>query len=265
MATWKLDVEYEGTRYYGWQEQKNARTVAGELRAAAVKFLGMPVELVGAGRTDAGVHALGQVARLRFDKRVPKAELARGLNDALPADINVLAVREVPAGFDPRRDARQRYYIYQISTRRTAFAKKFVWWVRDPLDIEGMQTAAASLLGKHDFAQFAESREDDKSTLVRVDRAELSVEGDLILFRIAAPRFLWKMVRRVVGTLVEVGRGTISPGHFHQLVTASDDRAGREQFSIAAHTAPPSGLFLEKVIYSKTEEVGALVPALIRP
>ena len=145
-----------------------------------------------------------------------------------------------------------------------AFAKKFVWWVRDPLDAERMQTAAASLLGKHDFARFAESREDDKSTLVRVDRAELGVEGDLILFRMAAPRFLWKMVRRIVGTLVEVGRGTISPEYFHQLVTGGVDRARGEQFSIAAHTAPPSGLFLEKVIYSKTEETGPLIPALIR-
>lgn len=264
MATWKLNIEYEGTRYFGWQEQKNARTVAGEIRAAAAKFLGAPVELIGAGRTDAGVHALDQVARLRSERRAPKAELMRGLNDALPADINILAVKEMPAGFDPRRDALQRHYIYQISTRRMAFAKKFVWWVRDPLDAERMQTAAASLLGKHDFARFAESREDDKSTVVRVDRAELVVEGDLILFRIAAPRFLWKMVRRVVGTLVEVGRGAITPEYFHGLITGEAGSFGSEQFSIAAHTAPPSGLFLERVFYSRMEEAGPLIPALIR-
>ena len=264
MSIWKLHIEYEGTRYFGWQEQKNARTVAGEIRAAAARFLGAPVELIGAGRTDAGVHALDQVARLRSDRRMPRAELMRGLNDALPADINILSVKEMPGRFDPRRDALQRHYIYQISTRRMAFAKKFVWWVRDPLDAERMQSAAASLLGKHDFSRFAESREDEKSTVVRIDRAELGVEGDLILFRIAAPRFLWKMVRRIVGTLVEVGRGTISPEYFSQLVAGRVDLAGSEQFSIAAHTAPPSGLFLERVVYSKSEEAGPLVPALIR-
>jgi len=145
MATWKLTVEYDGTRYYGWQEQKNARTVAGELRAAAEAFFSRPVEIAGAGRTDAGVHALGQVARLRTDWRQKRVNLVHELNDRLPPDINVLNVQEAAAGFDPRREAVARFYLYQISQRRTAFAKRFVWWVKDALDQTAMREALPAL------------------------------------------------------------------------------------------------------------------------
>src|SRR5205085_8659458 len=121
-TNWKLTLEYDGTRYYGWQEQKGARTIAGEVRRAAEAFLNQPAELLGAGRTDAGVHALAQVARLRAARRVKAVDLHHGLNDLLPPDINILRVEEAAGQFDPRRDARARYYLYQISTRRTAFA-----------------------------------------------------------------------------------------------------------------------------------------------
>ncbi|MEK6302084.1 MAG: tRNA pseudouridine(38-40) synthase TruA [Acidobacteriota bacterium] len=261
MPVWKLTIEYDGTRYYGWQEQKNSRTVAGELRGAAEKFFEERVELAGAGRTDAGVHALAQVARLKASRSARPIELLYALNDRLPADINVLKVEETRATFDPRRDANGRYYVYQVSTRRTAFAKKSVWWVRDPLNVEAMSKAAAGLAGRHDFASFCERRDDDRSTIVVVERVEIVQAGDLILFRIGASHFLWKMVRRIVGALVEVGRGKLEVAGFVSLLTSDSRRASAARsFDVAAVTAPPSGLFLERVFYREDERPGKLVP-----
>jgi tRNA pseudouridine38-40 synthase len=259
---WKLTIEYDGARYYGWQEQRGARTVAGEVRRAAEAFLNQPTELFGAGRTDAGVHALAQVARLRTARRVKPIALQHGLNDQLPPDINILRVEEASAQFDPRRDAKARYYLFQISTRRTAFAKKAVWWIKDRLDMEAMQQACARLVGRHDFARFCDKRAGDQSTLVVVERAELGREGDLILFRIGASHFLWKMVRRITGALVEVGRGNLPIDEFQGLFDNSGRKRAAAPFDTAAHTAPPSGLFLERVIYQDDEQPGALASAL---
>ena len=258
MATWRLTVEYDGTRYYGWQEQKNARTVAGELRAAAEAFFSRPVEITGAGRTDSGVHALGQVARLRSDWRPKRVDLCHELNDRLPPDINVLGVEEVSAGFDPRRDAIARYYLYQISRRRTAFAKRFVWWVKDSLDQTAMREAAGSLQGRRDFGRFCDKRAEEGSTIVVVNDVQFITEGDLLLFRIGASHYLWKMVRRIVGALVEVGRGSIGPAEFRSLLEPNGDASRSTRFDVAAHTAPPSGLFLERVAYRQDEHPGEL-------
>ena len=260
MATWKLTVEYEGTRFYGWQEQKNARTVAGELRAAAEAFLSKPVEIAGAGRTDAGVHALGQVVRLRTGGRQNRDDLVFQLNDRLPPDINVLTADEVQSGFDPRREAVARYYLYQISQRRTAFAKRFVWWVKDSLDQTAMREAAKSLVGRHDFAAFCDKRADERSTVVVITDVQVRSDGDLLLFRIGASHFLWKMVRRVIGALVEVGRGSISGAEFSDLLELRGRSSNPRPFDVAAHTAPPSGLFLERVVYRKNEDPGELAP-----
>src|SRR5215831_5325664 len=250
MPSWKLTIEYDGSRYRGWQEQKNARTVAGELRAAAMKFLDTPVDLGGSGRTDAGVHALAQVAHLRSPRRLGTEALRRGLNDNLPPDINVLRAEDAPGKFDARRDARARYYLYQISTRRTAFGKPYCWWVKDRLDLGAMRDAAVLLIGRHDFQALADKRVDeDKSTIVVVERAELASAGDLILFRIGASHFLWKLVRRIVGVIVEVGLGNISPADLQQFINAAPLPQKLKSFSIAAHTAPSSGLFLEQVVY----------------
>lgn len=260
MATWKLTVEYDGTRYYGWQEQRNARTVAGELRAAAEAVFTRPVAITGAGRTDAGVHALGQVVSLRTDQRKNCIHLLHEINDRLPPDINILRVEEAPSGFDPRREALARYYLYQISQRRTAFAKRFVWWVKDELDQAAMGEAAGSLTGRHDFARFCDKRVGQGSTIVAVNDVQFRSEGDLLLLRIGASHYLWKMVRRIVGALVEVGRGSISGAEFATLIS-SRPAATATGFQVAAHTAPPSGLFLEKVVYDKNETAGPLVPA----
>jgi tRNA pseudouridine38-40 synthase len=248
-------IEYKGTRYRGWQEQNNAVTVQGELHQAVEAVLGHRAEIVGAGRTDAGVHALGQVAHLKTRETLPAALLCRHINDNLPAEINIREVTPVEGKFHARHDARERYYLYQIATRRTAFAKPFVWWIKDRLNVEAMRQAARFLVGRHDFTSFCETLgKEEGSTLVEVISCELEARGDLILFRIGASHFLWKMVRRVVGVLAETGRGRLEPGDVRKLMQKRSD-------DIAAWTAPPSGLFLEYVRYAGDPPPGPLAPA----
>ena len=252
MPRFKLTIEYAGTRYSGWQIQKNARTVQGEIDRAARTVTGRKdFELYGAGRTDAGVHALAQVAHLDVSTSLPAEMLRRRLNDELPADINVLAAMPVPHRFHARHDAVARRYLYQIARRRTAFAKAFVWWARDPIDVARMRDAAVSFVGMRDFKAFAASAVRDNgdelppSTLVLVDRVEIVEDGALVLVAVEGSHFLWKMVRRMVGFLVEIGRGESPP----------EDPA--------RYTAPPSGLFLERVYYKgdhRGEPVRAATP-----
>jgi tRNA pseudouridine38-40 synthase len=256
MARFKLRIEYVGTRYSGWQVQKNARTVQGELQAAVRSLSGRgDFEVYGAGRTDTGVHALEQVAHLDLETRMPTEPLRFALNDALPADINVLSAEKVPRRFHARHDAVARSYLYQISRRRTAFAKPFVWWIKDALDARGMRDAAALFLGMKDFRSFAATTPEEGSTQVLVEGIEVGEEGDLILVRIVGSHFLWKMVRRVVGVLAEVGRGALTP----------QDVTGflRESSAVPARlTAPPSGLFLERVFYKGERHHEPLRPAV---
>ncbi|HEX7191262.1 MAG TPA: tRNA pseudouridine(38-40) synthase TruA [Thermoanaerobaculia bacterium] len=239
MPTYKLTIEYEGTRYSGWQAQGNTqKTVQGHLARAASQVLG-EVDVGGAGRTDAGVHAAGQVAHLRARKAIDPQQMTRKINDLLPHDIHILRAERANDKFHARHDAVSRVYLYQISTRRTAFAKPFVWWIKDRLDFDAMARAASSLVGRHDFTAFADKRlAADESRIVVVERSELARADDLILFRIEASHFLWKMVRKLVSCLAEVGRGTV-----HGNVLA--------QKEAWQPTAPPSGLFLERVIYSR--------------
>jgi tRNA pseudouridine38-40 synthase len=254
MHVWRLELEYEGTRYAGWQSQPHARTVQGELTKAAERLLNARVEAGGSGRTDAGVHALRQVAHLKSKPggRAPgPVQLKAGLNKLLPHDINVLRVAQARADFHARHDAVARYYVYQIATRRTAFGKPFVWWVRDRLDVASMRAACRFVEGRHDFSSFCESPAEQRSTLVEVLRAEVATEGGLVLFRIGASHFLWKMVRRLVGALVEVGRGSLSASDFGGLLE-------RYSNAPAAWTAPPSGLFLERVLYEGDAPPGPL-------
>jgi tRNA pseudouridine38-40 synthase len=255
MRTLKLTIEYDGTRYSGWQEQINARTIAGELRKAAEDFFQRQVEIGGAGRTDAGVHAIAQVAHLKISPRGGRLQsmphsikIMHCLNDRLPSDINILRVEEAHDRFHARHDAISRSYLYQISTRRTAFAKKYVWWVRDKLDIEAMSAAARQIAGRHDFMAFSErdAKREDLSTIVVVGSAEITTGEEMILFHITASHFLWKMVRRLVGSLVEVGRGNASVANFIHLLETPETRSTLDPAKL---TAPPSGLFLESITY----------------
>lgn len=244
MPRFKITLEYDGSRYAGWQVQKNARTVQGELlQACNTVFATQQLEFYGAGRTDAGVHARGQVAHLELPAtRLEADQILMRLNDELPHDINILRVEKARPGFHARHDARTRFYTYQISTRRDAFAKRYVWWIRDPLNLDAMRAAAAELLGFHNFNAFGDTESPDQSTMVDLTMLDIRAEGDRIYIRIGASHFLWKMVRRIVGVLVAVGRGKMSVEMVEHFLT----QPSREP---ARHTAPPSGLFLERVEY----------------
>jgi tRNA pseudouridine38-40 synthase len=242
MPTYRLTIEYEGTRYSGWQAQGNTpKTIQGLLMRAATQVAG-EVDVGGAGRTDAGVHAAGQVAHLRIRKAVDPHQLVRKINDLLPHDICVLRAVRTGDGFHARHDAVTRVYLYQIATRRTAFAKSFVWWVKDPLKFDPMREAAALLEDRHDFTAFADRRlKEDESRIVVVERCQAAVAGDLILIRIEASHFLWKMVRKLVAFLVEIGRGNAIPSDLRARLNSK-----AESFQ---PSAPPSGLFLEAITY----------------
>ncbi len=247
---YRLTIEYDGTGYRGWQVQENARTVQGTLLAAARELFGGPVEIQGSGRTDAGVHALGQAAHLVAPRKMPPDRVRQGLNDLLPSGICVLRVEEADARFHARRDAVSRTYLYIVSRERTAFGKRYVWWIRDRLDAKAMQSAARVFEGFHDFSSFADHRMDGKtSTRVKIESVELRDDGDLILIRIRGSHFLWKMVRRMVGTLVEVGRGTLVAADLKAMLEERSDLPARL-------TAPPSGLFLEEVLYAGEHSTG---------
>jgi tRNA pseudouridine38-40 synthase len=267
----KLTIEYAGTRYSGWQIQKNARTIQGEIDRAVRSVTGRKdFELYGSGRTDAGVHASGQVAHLDVATTLPPETLRARLNDELPADIHVLDAAIVPHRFHARHDAVARRYVYQIARRRTAFHKAFVWWVKEPLDVARMRSAAQAFVGLRDFRSFAESDDNarrsrdasgaakaardagsaksmrdvdgGKSTRVLVERLDLVEDGDLVLVVVEGSHFLWKMVRRIVGVLVEVGRGALE-------IEAASRYLVEESGAPARLTAPPSGLFLARVYY----------------
>lgn len=249
MKTWKLTLEYDGSRYSGWAEQANApRTVMGELRKAASTLFSGSIELGGSGRTDSGVHAAAQVAHLRATPRRPvhPQQLLRLLNEALPADIAVLDIAEAPAKFHARHSAVSRSYVYQISTRKTAFSKKYVWWIKETLDVERMQRAAALIPGRHDFVRFCakDPSKPGESTVVVVNSASAERQDDLILFHVEASHFLWRMVRRLAGCLVKVGLGELTVEQFAELIEGRG-----KQHDVASWTAPASGLFLEKVNY----------------
>jgi tRNA pseudouridine38-40 synthase len=243
MYKYKLVLEYDGTKYSGWQTQKNAKSIQGTLIAAAQNILGKTVDIQGAGRTDAGVHALAQVAHLETSQKINPDDLRMDLNDNLPASINILQVENAAPRFHARHHAVSRSYLYFIAKRRTAFAKRYVWWVKDKLDISKMQKALGIFQGFHNFISFADKRMDkDTSTEVNVEKVELTEFGDIIALRVVGSHFLWKMVRRIVGITAETGRGKITRGDIEKMLNSYSDIPAR-------FTAPPSGLFLEKVLY----------------
>ncbi len=241
----KLYIEYEGTRFSGWQKQENAKTIQGAIIKAAQEVFGDNFkDLQGSGRTDSGVHALCQVAHLDTNTVLAPEIIKLKMNDLLPHDINILNIEKTSKQFHARHDAKSRSYIYQISRRRTAFGKNFVWWVKDGLDFDKMQKASKHFIGMNNFASFSDDNPDEKSTKVLIDEIQLKEDGDLILIRIVGSHFIWKMVRRIVGILVEVGRGRKSE---EDIVFYLNNKSNEP----AKFTAPPSGLFLERVTYDE--------------
>jgi tRNA pseudouridine38-40 synthase len=243
MAKYRIVLEYDGSRYYGWQAQKGSRTVQGEFfNVLDQLFPGERYEFYGAGRTDSGVHALGQVAHFQTVTQVPVQKLILRINDLLPPDIHVLHAEKANDRFHARHDAVARSYVYLISKRRTAFEKPHCWWVKDNLDPVAMRAAAVCLTGMHDFSSFTEQTQEEGSTKVEILFMDVHDFEGMIAIHITGSHFLWKMVRRMTGVLVQVGRGKLEVKDVEQMLTVYSDMPAR-------FTAPPSGLFLHRVYY----------------
>jgi len=243
MARFKLIIEYDGTRYNGWQVQKGEKTIQGSFFDACKSAFGdEKFEFFGAGRTDGGVHALAQTAHLEAKTELTPLQLKIKLNENLPYDINVLRAEKALPDFHARRDATSRSYVYLISQRKTAFGKNHVWWVKDRLDLAKMQETATSLAGFKDYRSFTDPEAETASTKVNVYWIDIFKVNDLIAIHITGSHFLWKMVRRLAGVIVEAGRGKFLPEDADQLFT------GFSPFP-AKVTAPPSGLYLQNVYY----------------
>ena len=240
----KLTLEYDGTHYHGWQMQPNGPTIQSLLEEAVSTFFGVPTRVTGSGRTDAGVHALGQVANFFCHREPDLHRLQRGLNALTPEDISVKDAKIVPDCFDARRDGRSRTYEYRILNRPSPspFHLRYAWHLYDPLDVERMRRAIRCLEGEHDFSSFRASGCDAPHPVRTVYCTSLEQSGELLVFTIEATAFLRHMARNIVGTLVEVGRGLRAPEAFPALLEARDRTK-------AGPTAPPQGLFLVEVKY----------------
>jgi len=254
-----LTLAYEGTAFGGWQRQPGVRTVQAALEEALAAIDERPVSAVAAGRTDAGVHALGQVVSVRMANRLPPAVLARAINVRLPDDVRVVSVSEAPSGFDARRDARAKAYRYTIAlgAHPGPFVRRLVWHVPQRLDVAAMQHAAALLAGEHDFAAFQAAGGDVRTSVRRILQSELADEPGnphYLRYRVRGTGFLRHMVRNIVGTLVDIGKGRW-PAEEMEAILASRSRQR------AGATAPAHGLVLVKVFYGqegggRREEVG---------
>ncbi|HVS01277.1 MAG TPA: tRNA pseudouridine(38-40) synthase TruA [Thermoanaerobaculia bacterium] len=241
---WRLTLAYRGGAYAGWQRQANAVAVQQVVEEALAQVLGRQVRVVGAGRTDAGVHARGQVASLALARPAAASALVHGTNAHLPDDVRVMAAAPAPAGFDARRHAAAKEYRYRIVRCEVLSPLEAPFAVRaEPgLDVAAMRAAAARLVGRHDWTAFARSGGSHTQPLRRIDAAEWLEQGEAVVFRIRGEGFLRGMVRAIVGTLLEVGRGRRSAASLAELL------AGRPRAEAGA-SAPARGLVLERVLY----------------
>jgi len=247
MPTLKLTIEYDGTDFVGWQVQPEGRSVQATIERALAKLLGEPVRITGSGRTDAGVHARGQVASFQTEKKLPLQAYVQGLNSLLPPDVSIADAAEVDPGFDARRSASGKRYLYRVSNRpsRSALRHRTHWEVFAPLDLEPMREAASLLLGTHDFSAFRAANCHARTTVRKLRQLEIRRIGDdELLFTVEATAFLKHMVRNLVGTLVEVGLGKRDAASISTLLQSRDRR-------LAGRTAPALGLTLDEVFYGE--------------
>jgi tRNA pseudouridine38-40 synthase len=255
MKNIRLTIEYDGTHYQGWQTQRSGLTIQDIISKTLIGIAGEKITLTGASRTDAGVHALGQVAVFRTDSRLPADTFRRALNAQLPHDIRVLTSEELDCEFHPRYRAVKKSYFYIIekTQKQSVFFQPYAWRIPVALDIDSMNKAAAALHGEHDFSSFRGSGCGARTTVRTVHSIRLSrydyldfmtarMPGDFLIIRIEANAFLRHMVRNIVGTLVEVGKGRISSEAVIDILAARDRK-------LAGPTAPAKGLFLEKIFY----------------
>ncbi|MBI2878024.1 MAG: tRNA pseudouridine(38-40) synthase TruA [Candidatus Tectomicrobia bacterium] len=244
MRTLKLVVAYDGTHFSGWQRQPKLRTVQGAIETALGKLPLQFEKLIASGRTDAGVHALGQVVSLRADTRMEPYALVRALNRLLPPDVVVQGADWAPEGFHARHAAKSKIYLYQIWRRElpSPFSRPYSWHIPFPLNLEAMREGARHLVGTHDFSAFRVMESEPQSSQRTVFRLDLVQEEDFLKVFAEANGFLHHMVRNIVGTLVEVGRGRFRPDQVQTILESRDRRR-------AGPTAPPQGLFLYRVNY----------------
>jgi tRNA pseudouridine38-40 synthase len=245
MRNFKMIVEYDGTAYCGWQRQKNGTSIQQVLEEAIKLITGQKVAVIGSGRTDAGVHALNQVASFRCSTSLPVSNIYRGMNSVLPPDIVIKEMEEVAADFHAQRDVKSKVYVYKICNQRMrpALGRNFFWFIRFPLDLERMKKAAKYLIGTHDFSCFCATGTDVKDcvrTIIDIDIK--TCEDGLIEIKVEARGFLKYMVRNIIGTLVEIGRGKRKPGEMKVIIKSKDRKK-------AGVTAPACGLFLKEVKY----------------
>ena len=238
----KLLIEYDGTSFVGWQSQANGRSVQDEITKVLDQILQEPINLIGAGRTDAGVHARGQVASFRTNSHLGVGSVLSGLNGILPEDIYIHSVEEVAEGFNARYDARERLYRFYCSMKPTSIGRHYQWYVKYDLNITAMNAVASQIVGEHDFESFCKFEAEVRHHRCVVSRSVWKEIPGMYVYEIRANRFLHGMVRGIVGTMIDVGRGFIPVTAFREIVTAKDRRK-------AGMAAPPQGLFLEEVTY----------------
>ena len=247
MKNYKITVQYDGTRYKGWQVQKSTEdTIQGKIQHVLETLVGHPVEVIGSGRTDAGVHASGQIANFHIEDGYCEEEIMRWLNEHLPQDIAVTQICEVEERFHSRYQADTKTYRYRIHTSSISnvFERKYVYEYLLPLDIEKMRKAAEHLIGTHDFRAFCGNRRMKKSTVRTIYSIEIEVNESEIAIIYTGNGFLQNMIRILTGTLIEVGDGRREPKEMTQILESKDR-------SMAGYTVPPQGLILEKVTYAK--------------
>lgn len=242
MRTLKLTVEYDGTEFAGWQSQVNGRAVQDDIEKALRQILQEEIRIVGAGRTDAGVHARGQVASLKTSSAVDTGKLLSGLNGVLPEDICIHSVEVVPESFHARFGAARRAYSYTISLHPTAIGRRYSWHVKYPLSVDILQSTAPEIVGRHDFTSFCKHEAEVENRVCEVMQSQWEVIPDGLVYRIAADRFVHGMVRSLVGTMVDIARGYFSPDAMPGILAALDRRK-------AGTAAPARGLVLERVEY----------------
>lgn len=240
----KLILQYDGAAYAGWQRQRDAPTVQGTLEKAIASVIGEPCRVTGAGRTDAGVHALAQVAAFRTGSRIPVERIPAALNSRLPQDIRVLSAEEVDEGFHPRYDARSRVYTYVILNRPSpsAFLRHYAYHFSGTLNIPAMHRGIGYLLGRHEFDAYRALGSNPRTTWCTVLQATVRRRGDFVLITVEADRFLRHMVRMITGTLIRVGTGKLPPEAVAEFLERKDNQ-------LTGPVVPPHGLYLVRVSY----------------
>ncbi len=242
MRNIRIMIEYDGTDFSGWQFQNNARTVQDEIQKAVFEITRESVAVNGAGRTDAGVHARGQVGNFKIEKRITDFDLKKGLNAVLPHDVRIRSLGEVPHEFHARFSARERMYRYYLSPEPVAVGRQYCWFYPHTLRLDVMNGAAKMCLGDHSFRAFCSVHAEVSHYRCQVIRADWTFRDGMIVFEVRANRFLHNMVRALVGTMIEAGRERITAADFSSILHSQDRTKAR-------YTAPAAGLILEEVVY----------------